>query len=192
MRIAVLLLVSAILVMACSDDGRPRDAIETELTTSIVMGAFDPDVGRVGYTIVYVNIDGETYEMNAAPGAEFIGFDELNSFELSGRRALVAGDLVDGIYMATYLEVLPNPGVVMTPELERKIAELEELEVSLADLQQRYGELVFGSTGDGASSTATAASQEATEAAIRELEDQMLALMDKISLLDQELAEAGL
>jgi hypothetical protein len=96
---------------ACSSDRAPSDAIEAPLSVVMTLGAFDPDFGRTGETIVFVTIDGEDLRLEADEGSTVIGFEAIERLtELNGRRVLVAGEKEGGIYRASYTRLLPGGG----------------------------------------------------------------------------------
>jgi hypothetical protein len=96
---------------ACSSDGAPSDAIEAELSVVMTLGAFDPNFGRTGETILFVTIDGEELRLEAQEDSPVIGFEEIERLtDLNGRRVLVAGEKEGGIYHASYTRLLPGDG----------------------------------------------------------------------------------
>ena len=113
LRFCAFLLIAllALLLVACSSDRPPANVEEAELSVGRTMGQFNPNYGWSSETILFVKIKGKEYRLEAREGSEVIGFEEIQSLvELAGRRVLVAGEIDEGTYYASYTKLLPGEG----------------------------------------------------------------------------------
>ena len=112
--------VLVLLLAACSPDTPPDGAFETRLQVAVVPGAFDPDRGQIMASRFFVVVDSITVPLVAAQGARIEGFDNRSGVELSGRNVIVAGELIDGLFVASYIEVLPEAAEPIDAQISRE------------------------------------------------------------------------
>jgi hypothetical protein len=135
---------ASIALASCSTKDPALDAVERELAVTVTMGQFDVERGQMMSSTVHVVVDGDLYPLVLADGTDFVGIGDLTRMELGRRRALIAGAIVNGIYEATYAELLPEetPKRSSDPDsmygrIDNQTHELRKLEQELAELEHQ-------------------------------------------------------
>ena len=168
------------------------------------------EYGQISYTTVYVNVDGKAYELKADPDAVHSGVEGVSRMELTGRRAIVAGEVVDGVYTATYAELLPVVEAKGTPAVQEMLARRKVLEAELLALDGKHMRLMAEQdTLDGIiqaeSEIPTGENEEnrtlmkedflnrenEVEVLLTSIEAQISAVESQIDLVDREIIEAS-
>ena len=186
---AVLFFVALALCSSCTSDGRPSNAIETKLSVTMRFGDFDPDYGMIVFETVWVNIDGKAYQLEAEPDAIYRGFDGLSRTALAGRRAMVAGEVIDGVYRATYAELLPVVEPKVDPAVMEMLAQREALEAEQFELHRKHSRLMVEGIRIGFEGEEAEKVEEKNQAELTSLEEKIEALQTQIDHIDAQILE---
>ena len=125
------------ILAACSSDDPPKDAFESKFAVAITVEDFDINVGQTTSSTVAVLVDGTYWPFMPTPNARLIGFEGLSRIQLGGRGVVIAGELEDDVFRASYARLLPAAPNEQKVEPAVRGKRLEELEAVIEALDVR-------------------------------------------------------
>lgn len=140
-RAATSPLLAMFVLASCSADDPAVDAVERKLAVTVTLGEFDVERGQIMSSTVHVVVDGFLYPLALAEGTTFLDLGDVTRIELGGRRALIAGAIVNGAFEATYARLLPDTKPQRMEDADPLVGPLENLKHELMDLEREQMEL---------------------------------------------------